>query len=120
MRGTAGARIKKPGAGNGMIVEFYIVGVFVGMMMGAIQSKSRSTYAKFIPIETTDHASYFSFFETVEKFSISIGALVFGVINTLTGSMHYSALALSVFFVLGFLFIRKIPSKHVYNTTLKK
>ena len=105
--------------GKGMIVEFYIVGVFVGIMMGAIQSMSRSTYAKLMPIETTDHASYFSFFETIEKFSISIGALVFGLINSITGSMNYSALALTIFFLLGYLFIRKIPSKNIYNTSLK-
>lgn len=103
----------------GMFTQFYIVGVFVGMMMGAIQSMSRSTYAKFIPIETIDHASYFSFFETVEKFSIAIGALVFGLVNQLTRDMHYSALALSIFFIIGFLCIRKIPSKHIYNTSLK-
>lgn len=104
---------------KGMITQFYILGVFVGLMMGAIQSMSRSTYAKFIPMETQDHASYFSFFETVEKFSISIGALVFGLINAITGSMHYSALALTVFFILGYIFIRKIPSKSIYNTTLQ-
>ena len=104
---------------EGMVTQFYILGVFVGLMMGAIQSMSRSTYAKFIPRETEDHASYFSFFETVEKFSISIGALVYGLIDHITGSMHYSALALTIFFILGFIFIRKIPSKHVYNTTLE-
>lgn len=102
----------------GMVTEFYVLGVFVGLMMGAIQSMSRSTYAKFIPKETTDHASYFSFFETVEKFSIAIGSMTYGLINQLTGSMHYSALAMSLFFVIGFLIIRKIPSKQIYNTTL--
>lgn len=103
---------------EGMVTQYYILGVFVGLMMGAIQSMSRSTYAKFIPQETEDHASYFSFFETVEKFSISVGALVYGLIDHITGSMHYSALALTLFFVLGLLFIVKIPSKQIYNTTL--
>lgn len=104
---------------EGMITEFYVIGVVVGLMMGAIQSMSRSTYAKLMPKETTDHASYFSFFETVEKFSISIGALVYGLINQLTGSQNYSALALTTFFIIGYIFIRKIPSKTVYNTSLK-
>ena len=97
--------------GKGMIVEFYIVGVFVGIMMGAIQSMSRSTYAKLMPIETTDHASYFSFFETIEKFSISIGALVFGLINSITGSMNYSALALTIFFLLVISLLEKYLQK---------
>lgn len=103
---------------KGMVTQFYILGVFVGLMMGAIQSMSRSTYAKFIPQETEDHASYFSFFETVEKFSISVGALVYGLIDHITGSMHYSALALTVFFIIGLIFIVRIPSKQIYNTTL--
>lgn len=105
--------------GEGMKIQFYILGVFVGMMMGAIQSMSRSTYAKFIPMETKDHASYFSFFETVEKFSISIGALVYAVIYQVTKTQQASALALAVFFIVGFVLIRKIPSKQVYNTSLK-
>ncbi|TAE76309.1 MAG: MFS transporter, partial [Bacteroidetes bacterium] len=96
---------------EGMLVQFYILGVFVGMMMGAIQSMSRSTYAKFIPMETKDHASYFSFFETVEKFSISIGALVYALINQITKTQQASALALAFFFVIGFLLIRKIILK---------
>ena len=104
---------------KGMVIQFYTLGVFVGMMMGAIQSMSRSTYAKLIPKETTNTASYFSFYETIEKFSVSVGALVFGLINALTGSMHYSALALGIFFILGFLFIYKIPSLQIYNTSLK-
>ncbi len=104
---------------KGMVIQFYTLGVFVGMMMGAIQSMSRSTYAKLIPKETTNTASYFSFYETIEKFSVSVGALVFGLINALTGSMHYSALALGIFFILGFVFIYKIPSLQIYNTSLK-
>jgi MFS transporter, UMF1 family len=105
---------------EGMVNEFYILGVFVGLMMGAIQSMSRSTYAKLMPQETTDHASYFSFYETIEKFSIAIGSLVFGIINALMHSMNYSALALCVFFLVGFIFIHKIPSQKIYNTSLKK
>ncbi len=106
--------------GAGMKVQFYIIGVFVGFIMGGVQSMSRSTYAKFIPQETTDHASFFSFFDTIEKSSIALGTFVYGLVLQVTGSQNNSALALLVFFVIGFIFLLRIPSKQVYNTTLKK
>jgi MFS transporter, UMF1 family len=102
--------------GEGDIIPFYAVGVFVGLVMGGIQSMSRSTYSKFIPQETTDHASYFSFYETLEKTSIALGTFVFGLVRHLTGNMNTSALVLGLFFVAGLYFLLKIPSKQIYNT----
>ena len=43
--------------------QFFALAGVVGLVMGGIQSLSRSTYAKLIPTSTTDHASFFSFFE---------------------------------------------------------
>ena len=42
--------------------DFFVVAGFVGLVMGGIQSLSRSTYSKMLP-ETQDHASYFSFYD---------------------------------------------------------
>jgi len=42
--------------------SFYVVACCVGLVMGGVQSLSRSTYSKLLP-ETEDHASYFSFFD---------------------------------------------------------
>jgi UMF1 family MFS transporter len=50
-------------------VEFYILASSVGLVMGGVQAIARSTYSKFLP-ETTDHASYFSFFDVTEKIGI--------------------------------------------------
>jgi UMF1 family MFS transporter len=41
-------------------IQFYALGATIGMVLGAIQSLSRSTYSKLLP-ETEDHATYFSF-----------------------------------------------------------
>lgn len=89
-------------------VDFYIVAVTVGLVMGGIQSLSRSTYAKMLP-ETIDHASYFSFYEILEKIGIVIGMFSFGLIEGITGSMRNSVLALIVFFVVGFILLLRIP-----------
>lgn len=101
------------GAGDTML--FYILGGFVGVVMGGVQSMSRSTYSKLIPATTKDHASYFSFYETLEKVSIAGGAFVFGLARQLTGSMNNSALVLGSFFVLGLVFLLRIPSKKSYT-----
>ncbi len=104
--------------GEGMRFQFYILGFFVGMVMGGVQSMSRSTYSKLIPQDSPDKASYFSFYETLEKISIAVGSVLFGLVRQLTGSMNYSALSLTVFFILGVIILKKVPSKKVYNTRL--
>ncbi|MFN3342453.1 MAG: MFS transporter [Flavobacteriales bacterium] len=92
---------------------FYIVAASVGLVMGGIQSLSRSTYSKLLP-ETDDHASFFSFYDVAEKVGIVIGMFSFGFIEGITGGMRNSILALVIFFVIGFLILLTIPkSKHV-------
>lgn len=99
--------------------EFIMVAGLVGLIMGGIQALSRSTYAKIIPDDTTDHASYFSFYDVSEKVSIVIGTFVYGLINQLTGSMRVSSLILSLFFITGLIFLSKIPSRNIYSIKIK-
>lgn len=95
--------------------QFYSLAVVVGFVMGGIQSLSRSTYSKLIPQDTTDHASYFSFFDATDKISIVLGTMMFGVIEAITGSMRNSTIALGIFFVLGLLMLLRIPSQKIYQ-----
>ena len=95
---------------EGMKTEFYILGVFVGAVMGGVQSLSRSTYSKLMPVDTEDHASYFSFYEVLEKSSTAVGTFVYGLILLITGTQNNSAAALALFFVAGFFLLRQIPS----------
>ena len=74
-----------------------------GLVMGGIQSLSRSTYSKLMP-ETRDTASYFSYYDFTEKLAIVIGMFSFGLIEEVTGSMKNSVLSLIVFFVIGICF----------------
>lgn len=85
-------------------VHFYIVAGFVGLVMGGIQSLSRSTYSKMLP-ESNDNASYFSFYDVCEKLSIVLGMATFGIINEYSSTMRTPIAALVVFFVIGFLLL---------------
>jgi len=96
---VAGYTIPKKG-----IYEFYALATLVGFVMGGIQSLSRSTYAKFMPV-TKDTASFFSFYDVTEKIAIVIGMFSFGFINELTGSQRTSVLALMVYFVIGLILL---------------
>lgn len=85
-------------------VHFYIIASLVGLVMGGIQSLSRSTYSKLMP-ETKDTASFFSFYDVTEKIAIVIGLFSFGIIEGLTHNMRNSILVLVIFFVLGLFFL---------------
>ena len=93
--------------------QFYIVAISVGMLMGATQSLSRSTYSKLLPKGTTDTASYFSFYDVTEKMATVFGTFIFGYINYLTGSMRLSVLSLSVFFMLALVFLIGAKIQHL-------
>ena len=80
---------------------FYGIAAAVGLVMGGVQSLSRSTYAKVIPEGTEDTTSYFSFYDILEKLSIVVGTFSFGLINELTGGMRLSMLTLMFFFLIG-------------------
>lgn len=91
---------------------FYIKGsngfmgaaVFIGLIMGGTQALARSTYSKMIP-ETTDHTTFFSFYDVMEKLATVAGTFSFGLIESITGSMRYSVLAISFFFVISLFFM---------------
>jgi UMF1 family MFS transporter len=78
---------------------FYLLAVGVGLVMGGIQSLSRSTYSKLMPA-TNDTASFFSFYDVTEKVAIVIGMFSFGLIDEIL-NMKNSVLSLIVFFFLG-------------------
>ena len=81
-------------------IQFYIVAGIVGLVMGGIQSLSRSTFSKLMP-ETNDTTSFFSFYDVAEKIGIVIGMILYGSINQITGSMRNAVLFLVLFFVIG-------------------
>jgi UMF1 family MFS transporter len=90
-------------------MEFYFAAAGVGLVVGGIQSLSRSTYSKLIP-ETYDTTSFFSFYDVTEKVGIIIGMAMFGSIDQFTGSMRNAILFFIVLFVAGALLLSRIPN----------
>jgi UMF1 family MFS transporter len=65
---------------------------------------------------TDDHASYFSFFDVMEKVGLIFGPLMFGLLEGIFGNMRMSVLMLMSFFVVGLVLLsitRRIEAKDV-------
>lgn len=88
-------------------IHFYITAGFVGLVMGGIQSLSRSTYSKLLP-ETNDSTSFFSFYDVAEKIGIVIGMGIFASIDQLTGSMRNAIVFLAFFFLIGVILLIRV------------
>lgn len=90
-------------------VEFFGVAAVVGLLMGGSQSLFRSTFSSYLPSSEHGQSLLFSFSDILEKLSIMAGTLAFGWINEASGSMRWSALALSLMFLVGifWLFLAK-------------
>lgn len=93
--------------------DFYALAAGVGLVMGGIQALSRATYAKFLPEDTPDTASYFSFYDVMDKVSTVAGTFLFGVVEVLTGSMRNSVLSLAVFFVVSLIVLATVTVRRM-------
>lgn len=82
-------------------IQFYVLAAVVGTVMGGIQSLSRSTYSKMIPENEDDTTSFFSFYDVTEKLAIVVGLFAFALIEQLTNNIRYSALSLSIYFIVA-------------------
>lgn len=93
--------------------QFYVIAGLVGLVMGGIQSLSRATFSKLIPLNSQDHTSYFSFYDVTFHISVVLGTFSYGLIDQITGSMRNSILILVLFFIIGlaFLIFVKIPNE---------
>ena len=95
-------------------IHFYVMATFAGLVMGGVQSLSRSTYSKLLP-ETEDTTSFFSFYDVAEKVGIVIGMCIYGTIDQITGSPRFAIVFLGLFFVTAVILLRRVPKKGVLN-----
>jgi UMF1 family MFS transporter len=93
-------------------LHFYIIAAFVGLVMGGVQSLSRSTYSKLLPQDCEEHTAFFSFYDLSEKIGIIIGTFSYGYIESFTGSMRNSIFALIVFFIAGYFLLRSVQKEN--------
>jgi UMF1 family MFS transporter len=81
-------------------LTFITAAFFIGLVMGGTQALARSTYSKMLP-ETTDHTSFFSFYDVMEKLASAGGTFSFGLIEHMTGNMRSSVVLIGIFFLIG-------------------
>lgn len=81
--------------------QFYCTAAIVGLVMGGIQSLSRSTYSKLLPDDVLDTTAYFSFYDVSEKIGIVIGMFSYGFVVQCTGSIRDAILFFILFFAIG-------------------
>lgn len=89
--------------GENRILQFFILGAFIALVLGGSQAISRSLYAQIIPAEK--HAEYYSFYEISERGTSWIGPLIFGLVNQIFGSLRPAILSLIFFFVMGLILL---------------
>lgn len=80
-------------------IEFWILGIIVGLVLGGSQAASRSLLGVFVPLENA--AEFFGFFAISGKFSSVIGPFMFAILLHIFGAVRVSMLALLSFFVIG-------------------
>ncbi|SEM15575.1 MFS transporter, UMF1 family [bacterium A37T11] len=100
--------------------QFFGLAALVGLVMGGIQSISRSTYSKLLPANLEDTASFFSFYDVTEKMAIVLGLFSFAFIEELTHNMRYSALWLTTYFVVGLVFLVIIQAGNSRRKKMEK
>lgn len=89
--------------------QFWILGGFVGLVLGGSQSASRSLFGQFTPYQNS--AEFFGFFATTQKSSSVLGPAVFGLAVALTGTTRYAIVSIGIFFVLGLLVLQLVDEE---------
>lgn len=85
--------------------EFWFLAVCVAVFQGAIQSLSRSYFAKIVPKEKS--AEFFGFFDIFGKGAAFMGTMLMGICTQIFDTSKAGVGALAIFFVLGFVLFRK-------------
>ena len=85
--------------GESRVIEFFIMGAFIALVLGGSQAISRSLFAQIIP--AGKQAEYYSFYEVSDKGTSWLGPLLFGLMNQITGSLRPAILSLIFFFIAG-------------------
>jgi UMF1 family MFS transporter len=95
---------------------FYLLAACVGLVLGGIQSMSRSTYTKLLDTNEKDITCYYSFYDVLFKLSVVFGTALFAILEIVTDNMRYSILGLMVLFMIGLVIFRGVK---IEQTPLK-
>lgn len=85
------------------VMEFWILGMLIAIVMGGSQAISRSLFAQMIP--KGKEAEFYSFYEVSERGTSWIGPFLFGFVNQVFGNLRPAILSVIFFFVMGLILL---------------
>jgi MFS transporter, UMF1 family len=103
--------------GESRVLQFWILGAFIAMVMGGSQAISRSLFAQMIP--DGREAEFYSFYEVSERGTSWTGPLLFGIMNQAFGSLRPAILSLIFFFVMGLILLPFVNVKKAIEDARK-
>jgi UMF1 family MFS transporter len=87
--------------------QFYVVAVFAGTGLGAIQAAARTFMASLIP--KGQEASLFGFYSLCGKTAAVMGPVIFGTASLLTGgNQRVAILAVGLMFIVGLVLLARV------------
>jgi UMF1 family MFS transporter len=99
--------------GESRVLQFWILGAIIAVVLGGSQAISRSLFAQMIP--DGKEAEFYSFYEVSERGTSWTGPLIFGLMNQAFGSLRPAILSLIFFFVTG---LAVLPFVNVSKATV--
>ncbi|MDP9397845.1 MAG: MFS transporter [Actinomycetota bacterium] len=93
--------------------QFFALAAGIGFVLGGSQALSRSLYTQLIP--PGREAEYFSLYEITERGTSWLGALVFGLVFSATGSYRQAIVSLIVFFLAGFVLLALVDVRRAID-----
>jgi UMF1 family MFS transporter len=103
--------------GESRIIQFFILGIFIAIVLGGSQAISRSLFAQMVP--KGKEAEYYSFYEVSERGTSWTGPLIFGLANQMFGSLRYGILALIFYFIAGLIVLPMVNVKKAMDDVKK-
>ncbi len=89
--------------GDSRVLQFWILGAFIALVMGGSQAISRSLFAQMVP--EGQEAEYYSFYEISERGTSWVGPFLFGLMNQVFGSLRPAIFSLIFFFAMGLIIL---------------
>ncbi len=99
--------------GESRVLEFWILGAFIALVMGGTQAVSRGLFANMIP--PGKEAEFFSIYEVSERGTSWLGPLAFGLVNQITGSLRPAIVSIIAFFVVGLFLLLRVDVRRAID-----
>jgi UMF1 family MFS transporter len=94
---------------RGAAVQFYLLAVVIGFVLGGTQALSRSLFSQLIP--PGKEAEYFGFYTISDRGTSWLGTFLFALTYQLTDSYRYAIISLVVFFVVGGVLLARLDMR---------